>query len=405
MKHHYPTDVLVTGWDILFFWVARMMMMGQHFMKEVPFHHVFLHGMVRDAKGVKMSKTRGNVLDPLDLIDKYGADALRFTLTALCAQGRDVKMSEGRLEGYRNFATKIWNAARFCEMNQCRYEKGFDPAANKLTVNRWIVSELAKAGRAMTAAIEEFRFNDQANSGYQFVWSTYCDWYLEFIKPILQGSNEAAKAETRATALWVLHQALHLLHPAMPFVTEELWEKTGGEGLLITARWPAFADALLDPAAEAELGWLVRLVSEIRAVRSEMNVPVAAKIPLLIKGASAETTARLARYRDVTSTLARLASVAPAGEAPKGAVQIVLDEATLMLPLADVIDLAQERARLDKELKRLDAAIKSIDAKLGNESFVAKAPPEVVEEQRERREEAAAAKCKISDALARLAAA
>jgi valyl-tRNA synthetase len=405
LKRHYPTDVLVTGWDILFFWVARMMMMGQHFMKEVPFHQVFLHGMVRDAKGVKMSKTRGNVLDPLDLIDTYGADALRFTLAALCAQGRDVKLSEGRLEGYRNFATKIWNAARFCEMNQCRYARGFDPAANTLTVNRWIVSELVKASRAVTQALEEFRFNDTANACYQFVWSTYCDWYLEFIKPILQGGDEAAKAETRATALWVLHQALHLLHPTMPFVTEELWEKTGGEGLLITARWPAFADALVDGAAEGELGWLVRLVSEIRAVRSEMNVPGAAKIPLLIKGASETTAARLARYRDIAGVMARLASIAPAAEAPKGAVQIVLDEATLMLPLADVIDLAQERARLAKELSRLEAAIKSIDAKLGNESFVAKAPPEVVEEQRERRDEAAAAKSKISDALARLQAA
>ncbi len=405
LARYYPTDVLVTGWDILFFWVARMMMMGQHFMKEVPFHHVFLHGLVRDAKGQKMSKSKGNILDPLDLIDKFGADALRFTLTALCAQGRDVKMSEGRLEGYRNFATKIWNAARFCEMNQCRYAPGFDPAANKLTVNRWIVSALAKAGREVTRAIEEFRFNDSANACYQFVWSTFCDWYLEFIKPILQGTDEAAKAETRATALWVLHQSLHLLHPAMPFVTEELWEKTGGQGLLIVARWPEFSDALVDAAAEAELGWLVRLISEIRAVRSEMNVPVAAKIPLLIKGASGVTTERLARYREIASTLARLSSIQPAAEAPKGAVQIVLDEAALILLLADVIDLAQERARLDKELKRLEAAIKSIDAKLGNESFVAKAPPEVVEEQRERRDEAAAAKSKISDALARLAAA
>ena len=411
LARHYPTDVLVTGWDILFFWVARMMMMGQHFMKDVPFRHVFLHGMVRDAKGVKMSKSRGNVLDPLDLVDKYGADALRFTLTALCAQGRDVKMSEGRLEGYRNFATKIWNAARFCEMNQCRYAQGFDPAANTLTVNRWIVSELVEAARAVTAALEEYRFNDTANACYQFVWSTYCDWYLEFIKPILQGADEAAKAETRATALWVLHQALHLLHPAMPFVTEELWEKTGGAGLLIAAGWPHFPAALRDTAAETELGWLVRLVTDIRAVRSEMNVPVAAKIPLLIKGAAEATAARLARYRDIASVMARLASIAPAAEAPKGAaipkgsVQIVLDETTLILPLADVIDLAQERARLDKELKRLDAAIKSIDARLGNESFVAKAPPEVVEEQRERRDEAAAAKSKISDALARLQAA
>ncbi|MCW5774127.1 MAG: valine--tRNA ligase [Rhodospirillaceae bacterium] len=405
LKRHYPTDVLVTGFDIIFFWVARMMMMGLHFMKEVPFSTVYIHALVRDEKGQKMSKSKGNVLDPLALIEKFGADAVRFTLTALAAQGRDIKLSESRIEGYRNFATKIWNAARFGEMNQCRVAAGYEPARNAMTVNRWIVSELVQAARACTAAIEAFKFNEAAQACYQFVWSTYCDWYLEFIKPVLQGGDEAAKAETRATAAWVLHQALHLLHPMMPFVTEELWEKTGGEGLLITAPWPDFADALLDPAAEAELGWVVRLVSQIRTVRSEMNVPVAAKIPLLVKGAAPETDARLARHRDVIATLARLASIEAAPEAPKGAVQIVLDEATLVLPLADVIDLAQERARLDKELKRLDGEIAKIDAKLGNQSFVAKAPPEVVEEQKERREEAVAARAKLSDALTRLAAA
>jgi valyl-tRNA synthetase len=410
LERYYPTSVLVTGWDILFFWVARMMMMGLHFMKEVPFRDVFLHGLVRDAKGQKMSKSKGNSLDPLDLADKYGADALRFTLAALCVHGRDVKLSESRLEGYRNFATKLWNAARFCEMNQCRYAPGFDPARNTLAVNRWIVTELARAARATTAAIEAYKFNEAAQACYQFLWSAYCDWYLEFIKPILQGRDEAAKAETRATALWTLHQALHLLQPMMPFVTEELWEKTGGAGLLMAARWPAFPDALLDGEAELELGWVVGLVSEIRAVRSEMNVPAAARIPLLIRGASAETQARLARYRDLAQTLARLSSIGDAAEAPRGApiqgsVQIVFGEATLILPLADVIDLAQERARLAKELKRLDSSIASIDAKLANASFVAKAPPEVVEEQRERRDEAAAARAKVSDALARLAAA
>jgi valyl-tRNA synthetase len=405
LKRYYPTDVLVTGFDIIFFWVARMMMMGLHFMKEVPFSTVYIHALVRDEKGAKMSKSKGNILDPLELIEKYGADAVRFTLTALAAQGRDIKLSESRIEGYRNFATKLWNAARFGEMNRTRYAPGFDPAANKLTVNRWIVSELVRAARATTAALEAFKFNEAAHAGYQFVWSSYCDWYLEFIKPILLGADEAAKAETRATALWVLHRALHLLHPIMPFVTEELWEKTGGAGLLITAPWPAFPDALLDPAAEAELGWVVRLVSAIRAVRSEMNVPVAARIPLGIKGASRATSERLLGYADIVATLARLSAIESAVEAPKGSVQIVLDEATLVLPLADVIDLAQERQRLAKELKRLESAIASIDAKLGNQSFIAKAPPEVVEEQRERREEAEAARAKISDALARLAAA
>jgi len=405
LKRHYPTDVLVTGFDIIFFWVARMMMMGLHFMKEVPFRTVYIHALVRDEKGQKMSKSKGNVLDPLDLVGKFGADAVRFTLTALAAQGRDIKLAESRIEGYRNFATKLWNAARFGEMNQCRYAPGFDPAGNKLAVNRWIVSELARAAEATTAALEAFKFNEAAHACYQFVWSTYCDWYLEFIKPILQGSDEIAKAETRATALWALHRALHLLHPMIPFVTEELWEKTGGQGLLITAAWPTLPAALRDEAAEADLGWVVRLISAIRTVRSEMNVPVAAKIPLLIKGASRATSERLLGYADIVATLARLSKIENAMESPKGAVQIVLDEATLILPLADVIDLGQERARLAKELARLEGAIKSIDAKLGNQSFVAKAPPEVVEEQRERREEAAAARAKISDALSRLAAA
>ena len=246
LKRHYPTDVLITGFDIIFFWVARMMMMGLHFMKEVPFETVYIHALVRDEKGQKMSKSKGNVLDPLALIEKFGADAVRFTLTALAAQGRDIKLAESRIEGYRNFATKIWNAARFGEMNQCRYDAGFDPAQNKQRVNRWIVSELVRAARACTEAIEAFKFNEAAQACYQFVWSTYCDWYLEFIKPVLQGSDEAEKAETRATAAWVLHQALHLLHPMMPFVTEELWQQTGGEGLLITASWPRYDDALLD---------------------------------------------------------------------------------------------------------------------------------------------------------------
>ena len=418
LQRYYPTDVLVTGFDIIFFWVARMMMMGLHFMKEVPFRTVYIHALVRDEKGQKMSKSKGNVLDPLALIEKFGADAVRFTLTALAARGRDIKLSESRIEGYRNFATKVWNAARFGEMNQCRYEPGFDPGANKLTVNRWIVSELVRAARATTAALAEFKFNEAAHTCYQFVWSTYCDWYLEFIKPILQGSDEAAneaanagaKAETRATALWVLHQALHLLHPMMPFVTEELWEKTGGRGLLIVAPWPDYGDALIDAGAESELGWVVRLVSEIRTVRSEMNVPGAARIPLKIKGASRQTSDRLLAYTDIVATLARLSAIEAAAESPKGAaiqgsVQIVLDEATLILPLADVIDLAQERQRLAKELKRLESAIASIEAKLANQGFVAKAPPEVVEEQRERRDEAEAARAKISDALARLAAA
>ncbi len=403
LKRYYPTDVLVTGFDIIFFWVARMMMMGLHFMKETPFHTVYIHALVRDEKGQKMSKSKGNVLDPLDLVDKFGADAVRFTLTALESQGRDIKLSANRIEGYRNFATKIWNAARFCEMNQCKYGADFDPARNKLAVNRWIVSEFQRASRAVTAALDEFKFNEAALGCYQFVWNTYCDWYLEFVKPILQGGDAAAKAEAQATALWALHRSLHLLHPIMPFVTEELWEKTGGgERMLISAPWPAAEDALIDEAAEAQLGWVVRAVSGIRGVRAELNVPAGARIALLVKGASAATAERLKRYRDLVATLARLDAIDAATEAPKGAVQIVLDEATLILPLSGVIDLDQEKARLRKEVERFEGEIAKIDGKLTNESFVAKAPPEVVEEQRERRADAEQARAKLVEALARI---
>ncbi len=404
LARHYPTDVLVTGFDIIFFWVARMMMMGLHFMKQVPFSTVYIHALVRDERGQKMSKSKGNILDPLALIERYGADAVRFTLAALAAQGRDIKLAAGRIEGYRNFATKIWNAARFCELNRCAYQAGYDPAANRLTVNRWIVTELAGAGRAVSEAIEAFKFNDAAQAAYQFVWNTYCDWYLEFIKPGLQSGDAA---ETRATALWVLHQALHLLHPIMPFVTEELWEKTGdgSRQLLIGASWPRYGDALIDEAAAAELGWVVRAIASIRGVRAEINVPPGARIPLLIKGAGAAAAAPLARHRDIIVSLARLASATETRESPPGAIEIVLDDATLVLPLAGIVDLQQEKRRLEKELGKIDGEIARIDAKLGNDSFVAKAPPEVVDEQRERRDDAAAARAKLAAALARVAAA
>jgi valyl-tRNA synthetase len=405
LARHYPTDVLVTGFDIIFFWVARMMMMGLHFMKEVPFRTVYIHALVRDEKGQKMSKSKGNILDPLDLIDKFGADAVRFTLTALETQGRDIKLSESRIEGYRNFATKIWNAARFAEMNQCAYGADYDPAKNKLAVNRWIVTELLFARQAVTEALEEFKFNEAALACYRFVWDTYCDWYLEFIKPVLQGGAESEQAETRATALWVLHRALHLLHPIMPFVTEELYEKTGGPAgqQLINSRWPSFDGSLIDADAASEFAWVVRAITAIRGVRSEMNVPAGARIALLVKGAGPKTAERIARHRELIATLARLGAIETAGEPPKGAVQFVVDEAAFILPLAGVVDLERERQRLEKEIARFEGEIARIDAKLGNASFVAKAPAEVVEEQRERREDAARARDKLGEALARLA--
>jgi valyl-tRNA synthetase len=393
------------------------MMMGVHFMDEVPFRTVYIHALVRDEKGQKMSKSKGNVIDPLDLIDKFGADSLRFTLTALAVQGRDVKLSESRVEGYRNFATKIWNAARFCEMNGCRPKPGFDPASVRLTLNRWIVGKTAEAAAKTNEALEQFKFNEVAGAIYHFTWGTFCDWYLEFIKPALQDDNADAdaRAETRATAAWVLARVLALLHPIMPFITEELWQRldSARAGALAAERWPEIPPGLRDAGAEAEADWLVELISAVRAVRAEMNVPVAAKIALRHRGASAETVSRLDRYGDLVRRLARIESIAPAASgglgraAPtiKGAVQVVVGEATFVLPLAGVIDLAAEKARLDKEIARIEGEIAKFDRKLSNESFVAKAPPEVVETERERLAEARAHQARVKDARDRLVAA
>ena len=401
---YYPTDVLVTGFDIIFFWVARMMMMGLHFMDEVPFHTVYIHALVRDEKGQKMSKSKGNVIDPLELIDQYGADALRFTLTALAAQGRDVRLSASRVEGYRNFATKLWNAARYCQINGCAPHAGFDPASCTLTVNRWIAGGVAALADDVTAAIEAYRFNDAASHLYQFIWGSFCDWYLEFTKPVLTGEDAAAKAETQAAAGWVLDQLLHLLHPIMPFITEELWEKMSPnrEGRLITARWPEFSDDLTDPAIEAEMDWVIRCVTAIRAVRSEMNVPPAARIPLIVGNAGEATRARLEIHGDVISVMARLDGITFGDDVPKGALQIVLDEATLALPLAGIIDVAAEKARLEKEIAHQKDEVSRFDKKLANKKFIAKAPSEVVAEQREKREAAMGELDKLGQALQRL---
>jgi len=408
LDRYYPTDVLVTGFDIIFFWVARMMMMGIHFMGEVPFHTVYIHALVRDEKGQKMSKSKGNIIDPMDLIGKFGADALRFTLTAFAAQGRDVKLSESRVEGYRNFCTKIWNAARFCEMNECRSDAGFDPGNCRLTVNRWIVGKVTEAQAATATAIESYRFNDVASAVYQFTWGTYCDWYLEFAKPILLGDDEAAKRETRATAAWALDQILLMLHPIMPFLTEELWQQTSDDrpGGLIAASWPDYPATYVDEAANAEMDWVVRLISQIRTVRSEMNVPPGQHIPLLLKDAGYQAEKRLEVHRDLIQRIARLESAEPFdGEVPKGAVQDVIDEATIILPLAGVIDLEAERQRLDREISKQDGEIAHFEKKLGNEKFVANAPEAVVETERERLSDAQQARAKLDEALQRLLAA
>ena len=408
MERYYPTDVLVTGFDIIFFWVARMMMMGLHVMDEVPFRDVYIHALVRDEKGQKMSKSKGNVIDPLELIDAYGADALRFTLSAMAAQGRDIKLSSSRVEGYRNFATKLWNAARFAEINACVPVTGFDPASAKQTINRWIAGESERALATVTEALEAYRFNEAAGAIYSFIWHKFCDWYLELIKPILSGADQDAAAETRAMTAWVLDRALKLLHPFMPFVTEELWAKLAREdnardSLLILATWPKHR-GLENAEADAEIDWVIRLISEVRSVRSEMNVPAGAKVPLVISGASDATAARAKRHEETILRLARIDAMS-FGKAPAGAVQIVLDEATIALPLAGIIDVAAESKRLKREIDKVGSEIRQLDAKLANEKFVARAPEHVVEEQRERKADAEATAARLEQALKRLEAA
>jgi valyl-tRNA synthetase len=404
LKRYYPTSVLVTGFDIIFFWVARMMMMGLHFMHDVPFRQVFIHTRVLDEKGAKMSKTKGNVVDPLELIDSYGADALRFTLALAAGQGRDMRIGPSRVEVNRNFATKLWNAARFCEMNGCETRASFDPAGATHTINKWIVAETARAAADVTRNLEAMRFNEAAGAIYHFVWDVFCDWYLEFIKPLLNGTDEGAKAEARMTAAWTRDQILALLHPFMPFITEELWDRTSSQRdvLLIEAKWPQLAHLPQDEAAGSEMRWVIDLVSGIRSVRAEMNVPASAKVALVLKDANAESAARLERHRDQIMTLARLASAHTADTIPQGSAQFVLREATAAIPLGDVIDFAKERGRLEKELAKAQSEIAKIDTKLNNAEFVARAPEEVVDEQKERRAEAAALAERLGQALAML---
>ena len=405
LKRYYPTDVLVTGFDIIFFWVARMMMLGIEFMGEVPFHTVYVHALVRDEKGQKMSKSKGNVIDPLDLIDQYGCDALRFTLASLAAPGRDIKLSSSRVEGSRNFATKIWNAARFCEMNECPFGAPFDPTDVSQTVNRWIISALVDCKEETARGLELYRFNDAAQTLYQFIWGTYCDWYLEFAKPLLDADDKDVQAETRATAAWVFEQILHLLHPFMPYLTEELFQRLvdADEAPLMLRRWPEFQESLTDEEAAHEIDWAIRLISGIRSVRSEMNVPAGAKIPGIIAGLHENSLSWLKEHEQLILRLARLDNIVVDSDAPKGAVQLVHDEANVFLPLADVIDLNAEQDRLKKEIAKADGEIVKLSKKLGNEQFLAKAPEAVVEEQRERLSAEEALKAKLTFALDRLA--
>jgi valyl-tRNA synthetase len=398
----YPNDVLISGFDILFFWDARMMMQGLHFLGEVPFRTLYLHGLVRAADGSKMSKSKGNTVDPLGLIDRYGADSLRFFMAAMESQGRDIKMDERRVEGYRNFATKLWNAARFCQANGIGGSSTLEAPAATSAVNKWIVAEAIRTVQAVDIALADYRFDEAANAIYQFVWSRFCDWYLELIKPVLsKAEGGAIDEETKAVAGWVLDTILVLLHPFMPFITEELWHALAPRTHeLIVAHWPMADARALDPAAAAEVDWLIRLVGEVRAARTELNVPPGARLPMQVRDAGPITTERLARNAAV---LGRMARVDPsAAEATGGAAQVVVDEATFILPLDGVIDLAAERTRLAKAIA---AAAKERDAlagRLGNASFVERAKPEAVDKARADHADKAAEADRLSAALARL---
>ncbi|HET6467460.1 MAG TPA: valine--tRNA ligase [Geminicoccaceae bacterium] len=407
LARYYPTDVLVTGFDIIFFWVARMMMMGLHFMNEVPFDEVCIHGLVRDERGQKMSKSKGNVVDPLEVVDRYGADALRFAILASTAQGRDIKFSTARVEGYRNFVTKLWNAARFVEMNGGARDPDFVPARCAEPLNRWIIGETAKTAAAVTAALEGRRFNDAALGLYRFVWDTFCDWWVELAKPLLASVDGTVQAETRATAAWVLEHILHLLHPMAPFVSEELWERLfdAPGGLLMGRPWPEPDEAaLVDPVAEGELGWLTSVIGALRVARSELNVPPAARLDLVVVGASPATRERLERHEEALLRLTRLARIdATAASPPRGALQAVVDEATYALPVEGVVDLERERLRLGKEISKLGGEVDRLDRKLMDANFLGRAPAEVVAEQQERRAEAVRARDKLAQALARIA--
>ncbi len=404
LETYYPTSVLVTGFDIIFFWVARMMMMGLHSMKDAdgkpvePFHTVYVHALVRDKHGAKMSKSKGNVIDPLELIDEYGADALRFTLAIMAAQGRDVKLDPQRVAGYRNFGTKLWNASRFAEMNGVAPRAGFDPASVELTIDRWILTELSRTVRTVTEAIEAYRFNDASAAAYRFVWNTFCDWYLELLKPVMNGEDEPAKEEARACAAYVLDEIYKLLHPFMPFMTEDLWDhRADRDSMLCHADWPQ--PGYENAEAADEINWLVELVSGLRSVRAEMNIPPSATAPMVVVGANKQTAGWLLRHDPAVKRLGRVDDIVLEQIVPKGAAQIVVRETTCCLPLGSLIDLDAEKARLQKSLGKIDGDIGKIDKKLQNEKFVANARPDVVEGERQKMADLQAQRQKLAAAL------
>ncbi|MDR9484883.1 MAG: valine--tRNA ligase [Sediminimonas sp.] len=406
LNKYFPTDVLITGFDIIFFWVARMMMMQYAVVGQKPFHTVYVHALVRDEKGKKMSKSLGNVLDPLDLIDEYGADAVRFTLTAMAAMGRDLKLSKDRIAGYRNFGTKLWNAARFAEMNGAisaptQYRQITDA---KQTVNKWIIGEVGRIREDVDTALSAYRFNDAANALYAFVWGKVCDWYVEFSKPLLMDGSPEEQAETRATMAWVLDQCLILLHPIMPFVTEELWQATPNrETMLVHADWPEYGADLVNPEADREMNWVISVIEGVRSARAQMHVPAGLKIPMLVSGL--DTTGRAAwdRNEALIMKLTRIDSLTESADFPKGTVTVPVEGATFGLPLADIIDVDEEKARLQKALAKLEKELSGLRGRLNNPKFAQSAPAEVVEETRENLAAREEEEARINAALARLA--
>jgi len=404
LERYFPTSTLVSGFDIIFFWVARMMMMQLAVVDDIPFRDVYVHALVRDEKGRKMSKSIGNVLDPLELIDEFGADALRFTLTSMAAMGRDLKLSKDRIAGYRNFGTKLWNAARFAEMNDCKPVAGFDPKSVSQTVNKWIIGETAQARLAHDEALSQYRFNDAANGLYAFVWGKVCDWYVEFAKPLFASDDAAVIAETRATMAWVIDQCLILLHPTMPFITEDLWgEIADRPKMLVHTDWPDYGAELVDAEAAREMTWVISLIEEIRSVRAQMHVPVGLKVQLLQLDLDVRGQAAWDNNAAMIQRLARISELTHTQTMPKGAVTVAVEGGTFGLPVADLIDVAEEKARLHKLLDKLAKEIGGLKGRVNNPKFVASAPEDVVAEARENLAAREEEEAKIKTAFARLA--
>jgi len=383
LDKYFPTSTLITGQDILFFWVARMMMMQLAVVDQIPFDTVYLHGLVRDAKGKKMSKSTGNVIDPLDIIDEYGADALRFTNAAMASIGGVLKLDMQRIQGYRNFGTKLWNAARFAEMNEAVLSDGTVPMADQ-AVNKWIIGETAKVREVVDAAFDTYRFNDAAQALYAYVWGKVCDWYVELSKPLLNGNDEAAKEETRRVMGWVIDQCLILLHPIMPFITEELWGALGERAkMVVHADWPTYTAAeLVDAVADREMNWVISLIEGIRSARSQMRVPAGLRIPMIVTELDAAGQAAWDRNEAMILKLARVVDLTHADAFPKGSITVAVPGGTFGLPLADIIDIDAEKERLEKSLGKLAKELGGLRGRLNNPKFVASAPDEVVEEAR-----------------------